>query len=351
MAAEPADTAHERRIPVGLLTGFLGAGKTSLLKRLLASPGQADSAIFINEFGAVGIDHLLVEKLDENLVLLEAGCLCCAVQGDLVRALKNLFMRALRREIPAPSQVLIETSGLADPAPVIATLRRDAFIAERFRMAGVITAVDVQFGLQQIEHHSEALRQVALADRLLITKADLGSPEQQAALRTRLTQINPAAPIATVSSLDPELDPVPLLAAKALRPLGVSRWMGLAQHGTAIGTNRHLRHDGRVSSQVLCFDAPLPWPRFSAALDALLAEHGDKVLRIKGLLDIVGDSQAAVVHCVQHLRFPLERLAQWPAQPSFDDHRSRLVLITQALPAASVRQHFGQRYGLPLLPE
>ena len=186
--------APAQRIPVSLLTGFLGAGKTTVLNHLLRRPELAGTVVLMNEFGAVPIDHLLVENIDENLVLLESGCLCCTVRGDLARTLRDLFMRRLRRDLPALSRVVIETSGLADPAPVLFTLMQDFFIAERFRLDGVITVVDAVFGAESLARQPEAVKQVAMADRLLITKCDLADSLVLESLKASLASLNPGAP-------------------------------------------------------------------------------------------------------------------------------------------------------------
>jgi G3E family GTPase len=184
----------ERRIPVTLLTGFLGAGKTTLLNHLLSQPEMANAAVLINEFGSVAVDHHLVTKIDEDLILLDSGCICCTVRGDLKRSLTELFMKSLQRKIVPIKRVVIETTGLADPAPVIFTLMEDFFIAERFRIDGVVTVVDATHAAGQLAQHPEAVKQVAMADRLLLSKCDLAEGPATAELSQTLRRINPAAP-------------------------------------------------------------------------------------------------------------------------------------------------------------
>ena len=377
----PADT--DRRIPVTLLTGFLGAGKTTLLNHLLRQPQMEGSAVLINEFGAVGVDHHLVEKVDESLVVLDSGCICCSVQGDLVRALKGLFMRALRRELKGLRRVLIETTGLADPAPVIHTLMAEPFLSERYRLDGVVTAVDVTHALDQLGQHNEAVRQVAMADRLLLTKCDLACAAQRAAVAAGVARLNPGARQVEVAGGAVAADEV--FGCGLYDPTGklpdVAAWLGeeavlaarrapvapvwsrartrtsAATHGSRDGSGgapaagdaaaaaAPARHDAGVDSFVLRFDEPLDWFGFSDGLALLLQVYGGRILRIKGLLEVAGDPQPRVLQCVQHSVYPSSSLPAWPDSAPCNDRRSRLVFIVRSLPRDEVISILGSFTG------
>ncbi|WP_298395191.1 GTP-binding protein [uncultured Azonexus sp.] len=351
MMADDAD----RRIPVVILTGFLGAGKTTLLNHLLQQPEMAETAVLINEFGSVAVDHHLVEKIDDDVILLDSGCICCTVRGDLTRSLSELFMRCLRREIKPIRRVVIETTGLADPSPVIYTLMEDFFLTERYRIDGVVTAVDATHGEGQLATHGEAIKQVAMADRLLLTKADLATPEQLASLAARLTTMNPSAP-----QLRVERGAVPasaILACGLYDPAAkspdVAGWLAEEkvrdERRRAHGHHHHHdvdRHDAHVYSFALTFAEPLAWPSFADAVGVLLESMGERILRIKGLLNVVGDHKPRVVQCVQHVLYPYTRLDDWPTQAPYDDRQSRLVFIVRDLDQSLVEQAFAMFCGV-----
>ena len=349
----PPSAAPVDRIPVSLLTGFLGAGKTTLLNALMQNPAMAGTALLINEFGEVGIDHHLVEKIDDSTVLLDSGCVCCSVQGDLVKALKQLHQRSSKREIPPLARVVIETTGLADPVPVIYTLMEERFIAARYVCDGVLTAVDATHGLAQLDAHREAVRQVAMADRLLVTKGDQADPATRARLDARLDSLNPGAPRLDVRH--GRIEPDQLFGSGIYAPASklpdVAAWLGEersrdveARAAAAAGPRlwrktpaprpHAARHDGSVSSFVVRFDAPVPWFGFAAAMGRVLQDYGPRLLRVKGLMNIAGERQPRVIQCVQNVAYPSVRLPKWPEGSPFDDGRGRLVFIARDLAPA-----------------
>lgn len=344
----------DMRIPVTLLTGFLGAGKTTLLNQLMSHPDMAGTAVLINEFGEIGIDHYLVDKVDESLMILDSGCICCSVQGDLVRALKNLMQRSSLREIPPIKRILIETTGLADPVPVIYTLTQDVFIAARFMCDGVITVVDATHGEEQLNQYPEVIRQVATADRLLITKCDLADAIAKQALIVRLSEFNPGAKKIEIKQgqIEPGLFFGCGLYSSAGKSADVAKWLGEIEEEQQTGkpelngafnwtrkgslsalvkTRSAARHQDNIRSFVITFDEAVSWYNFAVAMGRLLHDHGDKILRVKGLMNVIGDTKPYVIHCVQSVAYPPLKLNEWPQQKPFSDQRGRLVFITRDL--------------------
>ena len=316
--------------PVTVLTGFLGAGKTTLLNHLLKQPELAGTAVLVNEFGEIGLDHLLVRKLDADTVLLNAGCLCCTVRGDLARALRDLLPRARRDEI---SRVVIETTGLADPAPILATLLSDPVAASAYRLDGIVTVVDAVNGPATLDAQPEAVRQVAVADRIVLSKTDLAGP---CGLRERLRRLNPVAPIVVADH--GAVAPEAILHAGLFDAGGkiqdVRVWLDAAAFADAAHGHDHTqhdvnRHDGRIAAFCLTFDRPLHWQGIGPWLEMLIATRGEDLLRVKGILNLAGQDKPVVIQGVQHVFHPPALLPEWPEG---DPRTSRLVFITRDLP-------------------
>lgn len=347
--AQPAP----ERLPVSVITGFLGSGKTTLLKHLLAHPDMGETAVVINEFGEIGLDHLLVESAEDDTVLLASGCLCCTVRGDLIDALRRLFRRRYKGEIPAFRRVVIETTGLADPAPILHTLMQDPVLTSVYRLDGIIATVDVVNGEMQMERQMESVKQAAVADRLLLTKCDLSDESEISALEARLRRLNPAAPILRVAN--GIVEPSALFNAGLYNPesksLDVRRWLreeayatphedhahehdhGHHGHDHAAALDRN-RHDAHIRAFCVIRDEPIDWQGFCAWIDMLTTTQGPDLLRIKGLLNVVGETQPVAIHGVQHLFHPPVLLPSWPS----DDRRSKLVFITRDLDQAVITE-------------
>jgi G3E family GTPase len=329
-------TPPAERTPVSIITGFLGSGKTTLLNRLLQHPGMAGAAVIINEFGEIGLDHLLVATPSENTVLLSSGCICCTVRGDLVDTLRDLFSGRADGSLPAFDRVVIETTGLADPVPIIQTLVTDEKLAPWFGLDSVVTLVDGVNGALQLDQQAESVKQAAVADRLLITKADLAPPATIDALRARLAHTNPGAGIFTVvhGQIAPEsLFGAALSDADASRG-DVARWLGedaVAEQESLHGHVHDInRHDDHIRAFCLYLDEPVSAAGLTAWLTALASLRGTNLLRVKGLLNVEGEPVA--VHAVQTLIHEPLTLARWPDA----DRRSRLVFITRDMTRASI---------------
>ncbi|KQV90488.1 GTP-binding protein [Rhizobacter sp. Root1221] len=324
--------------PVTVLTGFLGSGKTTLLNRLLQRPELSDTAVIINEFGAVGIDHLLVDHTDENLRVLTSGCLCCTVRGDLIETLGALAQRRERGEVRF-SRVIVETTGLANPAPVLHTLMAHPGVTGTYRLDGVVTTVDAFNGMMTLDRHAEAVKQVGMADALLLTKTDLVEPSAVQALTDRLYRLNPGARLHPVR--DGRIDPAEVLGIGWIDPLS-RRTLQAVEHenGHEHDHGHHHdvnRHGERVRSHAFVFDAPLPRTAFLHWLDLMAALRGERLLRVKGLVQLAEEpDRPLVVHGVQHVFHPPRQLDAWPG----GDRRTRLVFIVDGIDCAEIVRTF-----------
>jgi G3E family GTPase len=311
--------ARGARVPVTVVTGFLGAGKTTLLKRFLGTPQGRGTAVVVNEFGAAGIDDALVRDSADETVLLGNGCLCCITRSDLQLALRRMVIERERGELPDFNRIVIETSGLADPSPILQTFATDRALGDTFAVEAVVTVVDAVTGSETIGWSAEARKQLILADRLVITKTDIAGESTAARLAAQLRALNPGADI--LQAINGELDPTRLT-----EPASDQRNAFIAE--TA--------HSDGIVSFVLRDEAPMPWPVFARAMETLMAMRGPDLLRVKGFLNVEGCAGPVVVQFVQHLAHPPVELTEWPD----DDHTSRVVFITRNVSERQARDVF-----------
>ena len=346
------------RLPVSVLTGFLGSGKTTLLKNLLRHPDMGEVAVVINEFGEVGLDHVLVEQSSDDTIVMDSGCLCCTIRGDLVNTLRDLIRRRWNGEVPAFNRLVIETTGLADPAPIIHTLMTDPVLSSRYRLDGIVTTVDAVNGGLQLDNNPESVKQAAVADRIVMTKTDMKSEEKPDRLEERIRLINPAAKLITASF--GEVEPASLFDAGLYNPetktADVRRWLSEEAYAEASGHDHHHhhhahdhhhhhddnhdhhhhdhghhhdinRHDDRIRSFSMRYEEPIVWDAFVEWVDALVSIHGDNMLRMKGILNVEEVDGPVAVHGVQHIFHPPAVLDEWP-----DEERvSKIVIIARDL--------------------
>lgn len=373
-------------IPLTILTGFLGAGKTTLLNRLVQDPDLSDTVVIINEFGEIGLDHLLVESVSDGMILLSAGCLCCTVRGDLIATLEDLLRKRDNGRIAPFRRVVIETTGLADPAPILHAVLYHPYLSLRYVLQSVVTVVDAVNGAQTLDEHAESVRQVAVADRIVLTKTDLATPAQVSALRERLARLAPGAPVVVaVDGAAPARD----VLGQGLFGLDgklsdVAGWLQaeaveeaeLAAHEAAHGHHHHHhhghdhhhdhahgdhghdhhdhhahghhhdvnRHDASIRAFCLTHDKPVSQGAFDMFLDLLRSAHGPKLLRVKGLVSLADDPDRPVlIHGVQHVFHVPAVLEAWPDA----DHRSRIVFIVKDLERAFVERLWDAFLGKP----
>ena len=363
--------SHPRgRIPVSILTGFLGAGKSTLLNRILRDPDTSDTAVIINEFGEVGIDNFLVETSGDTLVELSNGCLCCTVRGELVETLAGLMDSIQTGRLKPIRRVVIETTGLADPAPVMQSVMGNPVVAQNFELDGIVTIVDAVNGLATLDRHQEAVKQVAVADRLVISKQAMAEAAEVAALKSRLAALNPRAPMVdgdraeagTAAILENGLyDPATKIA-------DVDRWLRdeIAHdhehhhdeghhhdhHHDAHGHHHHhhhhhdiSRHGENIRSFSIIHDEPIDPMALEMFVDLLRSAHGEKLLRMKAVVALADNPERPLIlHGVQSIFHPPQRLPKWPEG---SDRRTRMVLITQDLPESFVADLFAAFTGQP----
>jgi G3E family GTPase len=329
------------KFPLSVLTGFLGSGKTTLLRRLLSEPEAVKTAVLINEFGEIGLDHLLVRSVIGDAVILQNGCICCTLRTDLQQGLRDLIDGRADGKFPDFDRVVIETTGLADPAPIAQTLLLDPMLRYQTRLANIVTTVDGIYGAAQIKKHPECLRQAAIADRLVITKTDLISQETLALLKRELLRLNPTAKLFDVNS--DIFDAAGLLTEGVSDPESklreVQHWLEssadrthLHHHGP--GEDHSAIHSEDIKSFSVRVQEDIDWSAFGVWLTALLHRHGDKVLRVKGLLRVADARGPIVLHGVQHVIQPPIHLEEWPDS----DHSSRLIFVLQGIEPALLEE-------------
>ena len=342
---ENMSTVASKLIPITVLTGFLGSGKTTVLYHLSRVGALERTLVLINEFGEVGLDHDLLTPIDDDtLVAVDSGCICCTIRADLVQTLSEAPWRYARGGERWFDRVIIETTGVADPAPILQTIIGDEQVASRYLLAGVLTAVDAVNGMATLDQHIEAVKQVAVADRILLTKTDLLENSRQS-LEAAIRQYSPAAPISTVIDGEAQADWFFGAAGYALddKSADVEAWLAgefRAQSDTTAQVHEHAAHDKYRHSEVrassLVFDEPVDAGLFESCLTMLMQFRGQDLLRVKGIIHVAGLDRPMVIHGVQHVFHPPQLLESWPG----DDRRTRLVVIAQGLDHAELRDCF-----------
>lgn len=326
-------------IPLNIVTGFLGSGKTTLLQRLLRAPGLQRTAVLVNEFGEVGLDHQLLQGVAESTLLLDNGCICCAIRGDLQEALRGLLSQRSRGEVPDFDRVVVETSGLADPVPIAYTIMAEPVLQHHLRLGAIVTTVDAVNAAGQLGQYPESVKQVAVADRLIVTKTDLAEPETVDVLHASLRRLNRSAQI-----IDGTDDAAEALLTDDIyddqgKAREIAHWrQDDGQHDHGLDHS----HADDVRSFVLTFERPMDWTAFGIWLSMLLNRHGEHVLRVKGLLNLEGLSTPVLINGVQHIVHPPSHLDAWPD----DDRRSRLIFIVRGLEQAKIEASLDAFMGL-----
>lgn len=336
----------DKRIPVTLLTGFLGSGKTTLLNKLLSHPGMKDTAVIINELGEAGLDHILAQNVEssyvaDNTVLLQSGCLCCTLSNELADTMRDLFFKRAMEAIPQFNRLVIETTGMADPGPILGNLMNEPVIESVYRLDAVVVTIDAVYGAEQIDSHSEARKQAAVADVLLITKTDLASPAQLDTLKEKLIALNPGATQHKV--LHGEIDPDFIVDVGLFDPTGKQaepqRWLRApVQSAKPRGMLPTKSNHDDISSFTVFMPKPLNWRDLKPVILKLCQTHGEQLLRLKGIIHAEDQPAPLAIHAVHFTPYPPTLLEGWDE----DEPISRVVLIGKGLDEAGIRKMLTQ---------
>ena len=331
----------DKRIPVTLLTGFLGSGKTTLLNHLLKHPQMKDSAVIINELGTTGLDHILATQVDseqiaDNTVLLSSGCVCCTLKNELADTMRDLFFKRALQAIPQFNRIIIETTGMADPGPILANLMNEPVIESVFRLDAVVVTIDSEYGLQQLESHSEARKQAAVADVLLLTKTDLTSPKDLTALKEKLIAINPGATQHNI--LHGQIEPDYIIDVGLFDPTGKraepQRWLRAPIQPSSMLKNQH----DEIASFTVTLPSPINWRDLKPVILKLCQTHGERLLRLKGIIHAADCDAPIAIHAVHFTPYPPTNLDGWTE----DAPTSRVVIIGKRLDEVAIRKMLTQ---------
>ena len=334
------------QIPVTVITGFLGSGKTTLLSSILKKKEMQKTAVIINEFGEIGLDHALIEHTDENIVELQSGCICCTIQGDLNKTLIDLFDKMMNGKVSSFNRILIETTGLANPVPIIHTLMSSIELIRIYSLDGVITVVDSINGEKTLDLHEESLKQLALAEKIILSKTDIVDKDEIKSLVDRIKEINPVSQIIFSKFGNIPLEEIFGLGAydPYKKSADVKNWLAAEKYKDKKHHHHHdvNRHNENIRAFSMMSENPVNMIAFSFFRDMITAALGANLLRMKGIVNIAGEERPAVIHGVQHIFHPVQWLEKWPD----NDRRTKLVFITQNIKKKQIEDFFRPLMGL-----